>query len=270
MSTRTGQLAAAFAFFPILRLSFFFHQSPENNWNVILKNQINNPKWIYVHTDTHRGGRWWWRRRSDLANEGAVRLDPGVAPRDHPEIDDGDEVALEDLHQITHYEIRTVRTQSFIVKRDGDFVGGTRICWGSERNQDVRQNKNGEKSSTSSHLLWVSCPSVGLRTVKRFSWGNSPWINTKRLEFACAAAATNVTVATGKSDALLNFLFIRCVIDFPTFSFFSNTFCIFHRTGDEVRPKDGVTSTYPKSLAFKAAEPELLHKLLYSAFFFPC
>ena len=53
----------------------------------------------------------------DLASEGTVGIDPGVAPRNQPEIDDGDETVLEELHQMVYYEICTVRAQSLVVKR---------------------------------------------------------------------------------------------------------------------------------------------------------
>lgn len=51
-----------------------------------------------------------------LAGEGAVGIEPGVAPRDQPEIDGGDEIVLEDLDQVVDYEVCTVRTESFVVE----------------------------------------------------------------------------------------------------------------------------------------------------------
>lgn len=89
----------------------------------------------------------WRRWGSDLANEGAVLfVDPSVAPWDHPEIDNGDKTVLEDLHQIFHYEIGTVRTQSFVVQRHSNILGLRRrtVSWGNERKQCVCENQNGE------------------------------------------------------------------------------------------------------------------------------
>ncbi|KAM2518359.1 hypothetical protein PS1_033165 [Malus domestica] len=51
-----------------------------------------------------------------LAGEGTVGIEPGVAPRDQPEIDGGDETVLEDLDQPVDNEVCTVRTQSFVVE----------------------------------------------------------------------------------------------------------------------------------------------------------
>jgi len=85
------------------------------------------------------------RLRCDLTKEGAVRLDPGVAPREHPEIDDGDETVPKYLNQIVDYEIGTVGTESFVVQRHRDVVGRTGIsCRGSEGEQYICENKNGE------------------------------------------------------------------------------------------------------------------------------
>ena len=110
------------------------------------------------------------RWRSDLANEGAVRLDPSVAPWDHPEIDDGDETVLEDLRQIVHYEIGTVRTQSFVVQSHRNILGLiNRLSWGNEREQCVCDNKNGE-DLTRTHL-WAQKKIVEALSSSRYGYG---------------------------------------------------------------------------------------------------
>lgn len=52
-----------------------------------------------------------------LAAEGAVGLDPAVAPWDEPQIDDGDESLLEQLHERVHDEVGAVRAERLVVQR---------------------------------------------------------------------------------------------------------------------------------------------------------
>jgi hypothetical protein len=74
-------------------------------------------------------------------------LDPGVAPGDHPEIDDGDEPVLKDLKEIVDYEIGTVGTESFVVDRHRDAVGGRRTSCRASSEGEGEQNSCENKSS---------------------------------------------------------------------------------------------------------------------------
>ena len=63
--------------------------------------------------------------RENLATEGVVSMDPGVAPRDEIEIDGGDEAVFEDLKQVIDDEIGAVRAEALVVEAQRDFVGRT-------------------------------------------------------------------------------------------------------------------------------------------------
>ncbi|TQD74681.1 hypothetical protein C1H46_039781 [Malus baccata] len=47
-----------------------------------------------------------------LAGEGTVGIEPGVAPRDQPKIDSGDETVLENLDQVVDNEVCTEKMKS--------------------------------------------------------------------------------------------------------------------------------------------------------------
>lgn len=64
-----------------------------------------------------------------LAGEGAIGIEPSVAPRDHSEIDDGDEPILEDVGQMVHYEISAVGTQSLVVESHWHILSSIRAKW---------------------------------------------------------------------------------------------------------------------------------------------
>ena len=67
--------------------------------------------------------------KADLAGEGAIGIEPSVAPRDHSEIDDGDEPTVEDLGQMVHYEIGTIRTQRLVVESHTHILCSIRLRW---------------------------------------------------------------------------------------------------------------------------------------------
>lgn len=51
----------------------------------------------------------------NLANDGVVVSNPGIAVREEIDIDDGDQPVVEDLHEVVGDEIGAVRTQSLVI-----------------------------------------------------------------------------------------------------------------------------------------------------------
>ena len=86
-----------------------------------------------------------------LTNDGTVD-DLSIAPGDQPEIDNGVEISLENLHKINCYEISTARTQRFVVQNKIDFrrLGRRRrrrdgMGWrNEEKHKRSSENKEGE------------------------------------------------------------------------------------------------------------------------------
>lgn len=62
----------------------------------------------------------------NLAIEGVVATDLGIAPWNEVEIDDGDEPIFKYLNKVIHDEIGTVRAKAFVVESQSHFIGGIR------------------------------------------------------------------------------------------------------------------------------------------------
>lgn len=63
--------------------------------------------------------------KKNLAKEGVVRLHNSVAPWNHPEVDDGIETPIKELDHMVHYEVCTIRAESFVVDRKSDVLSIT-------------------------------------------------------------------------------------------------------------------------------------------------
>lgn len=59
------------------------------------------------------------RELANLTNDVAVWFNPSIAPGNHSEVDNGDETRLEELDEMVHYEICTIRAESLVVDRHG-------------------------------------------------------------------------------------------------------------------------------------------------------
>lgn len=78
-----------------------------------------------------------------LARQGAVGRDPAVAPRDEPEVDDGDEPGVEHLRQRVDDEVGAVGAEGLVVEAELDSL--IRLRWRYEQQQQhEHQVRHGE------------------------------------------------------------------------------------------------------------------------------
>lgn len=82
----------------------------------------------YPDDDQYKGCMYilYIRKEANLTDNGAIGFEESISPWNQPEIDNGDEAVLEHFDQMIHYKISTIRTQSFVVKRDRYLL--TRRC----------------------------------------------------------------------------------------------------------------------------------------------
>lgn len=82
--------------------------------------------------------------RSDLASDGVVDPDAGIAVRDELEIEDGDEAVVEDLNEMVDDEVGAIRTQGLVVEHQLHLVfSSTGTCHYKWTNQQYQQPGTG-------------------------------------------------------------------------------------------------------------------------------
>ncbi|RZS03674.1 hypothetical protein BHM03_00033877 [Ensete ventricosum] len=105
----------------------------------------------YRQTNPYRTGKLSKRRgEQDLAGDGAVGVEPGIAEGDEIEVDDGDQPVAEYLGEVVHDEAGTEGAQRLVVQRQRDLPTGN----SNGRGEDMAEEEEEEEEEAGVPSHW--------------------------------------------------------------------------------------------------------------------